>query len=69
MLFITHGGLLSTTEAVHFGVPIIGIPVFADQYVNVKRAVHKGFAIRVRLSYDTADDLESAIKEMLINQR
>ncbi|XP_052744250.1 UDP-glucosyltransferase 2-like [Bicyclus anynana] len=67
LLFITHGGLLSTTETVHFGVPIIGIPVFADQYVNVGRAVKKGFAQRVDLSYSLAVDLEKAIRNVLFD--
>ncbi|XP_023943057.2 UDP-glucosyltransferase 2-like [Bicyclus anynana] len=67
ILFITHGGLLSTTETVHFGVPIIGIPVFADQFVNVGRAVKKGFAQRVDLSYSLAADIEKAIRNVLDN--
>ncbi|GBP42196.1 UDP-glucuronosyltransferase 2B1 [Eumeta japonica] len=67
ILFVTHGGLLSTTEAVHFGVPIIGIPVGGDQHSNVNRAVHKGFAVKVDLSYDTPKDLKSAIEEVLSN--
>nr|AUC64281.1 UDP-glucuronosyltransferase [Plutella xylostella] len=66
-LFITHGGLLSTTETIHFGVPIIGIPAFADQFVNVDRAVGKGFAKRVDLSYDIAQELKGAIEELLTN--
>lgn len=33
-LFITHGGLLGTTEALIEGLPILGIPIFGDQMVN-----------------------------------
>ena len=36
MLFITHGGLMGTLEALHSGVPMIGIPLFADQPTNMK---------------------------------
>ncbi|XP_050679542.1 UDP-glucosyltransferase 2-like isoform X2 [Leptidea sinapis] len=67
ILFITHGGLLSTTEAIHFGVPIIGIPVFADQFINVKKAVKGGFAILVDMSYTMVSELEKAIQEMISN--
>ncbi|CAK1594077.1 unnamed protein product, partial [Parnassius mnemosyne] len=69
VLFITHSGLLSTTEAVHFGVPIIGIPVFADQFVNILRAVNKGFAKKVDLSYEIVDELKTAIEDILIDPR
>ncbi|XP_053615388.1 UDP-glycosyltransferase UGT5-like [Plodia interpunctella] len=69
ILFITHGGLLSTTEAVHFGKPIIGIPVFGDQFSNVDRAVRKGFALRVNLAYDMKDKLKVAIDEFLQSKR
>ncbi|CAG5042802.1 unnamed protein product [Parnassius apollo] len=69
VLFITHSGLLSTTEAVHFGVPIIGIPVFADQFVNILRAVNIGFAKKVDLSYDIVDELKTAIVDILNDPR
>lgn len=35
-LFITHGGLLGTTEAVYEGVPMLGMPIYGDQFVNVR---------------------------------
>lgn len=65
VLFITHGGGLSTTETVHFGKPIIGIPVFGDQFNNMMRAENKGFAVKVDLSYSLAEDLKAAIAEVL----
>ncbi|KAJ2952617.1 hypothetical protein O0L34_g6942 [Tuta absoluta] len=68
-LFITHGGLLSTIETIHFGVPIIGIPVFADQFTNVELSKKKGFALRVDISYEMADDLKVAIEEILGNPK
>ncbi|XP_072933662.1 UDP-glucosyltransferase 2-like [Epargyreus clarus] len=67
VLFISHGGLLSALEAVHFGVPFIGIPVFADQIANVKTMARKGMAKEVKLSYNVASDLKAAIKEVLGN--
>lgn len=69
VLFITHGGLLSTTEAVHYGKPIIGIPVFADQFANVQKAAEKGFGKRVELSYTMDAELKIQIDEILGNPK
>lgn len=33
-LFVTHGGLLSCTESILRGKPIVGIPIFGDQMVR-----------------------------------
>ncbi|CAG9793354.1 unnamed protein product [Diatraea saccharalis] len=66
-MFITHGGQLSTTEAIHHGVPIVGIPVFGDQHINMRNAVEKGFGIAVDLSEDMVGELTAAIQEILNN--
>ncbi|KAJ8711848.1 hypothetical protein PYW08_008802 [Mythimna loreyi] len=69
VVFITHGGLLSTTESIHFGVPIIGIPVFGDQYMNVEKSIKKGFAQKVDLAYTMSDELKKKIVEVISNKR
>nr|XP_037868128.1 UDP-glucosyltransferase 2 [Bombyx mori] len=69
ILFITHGGLLSTTETLHHGVPIIGMPIFGDQAMNVKKAVHKGIGLEVKFDSDTPKNLKAAINEVLSNQK
>ncbi|KAM3962156.1 UDP-glucosyltransferase 2-like isoform 1-T1 [Aphomia sociella] len=70
-IIITHGGLLSLIESVHFGVPIIGMPVFADQFINIDRSVRKGFARRINLhgNPEVSKDLKIAIEDVLKNPR
>jgi glucuronosyltransferase len=64
-LFITHGGLLSTLEAISRGVPLIGIPVFADQFLNMARAVSSGYGIKIDLNNVTSESLTWAIQEVI----
>jgi UDP:flavonoid glycosyltransferase YjiC (YdhE family) len=42
-LFVTHAGMNSLSETVHYGVPLISIPMNADQPFNAKRATALGF--------------------------
>jgi glucuronosyltransferase len=64
-LFITHGGLLSMLEAVCRGVPLIGIPIYADQFLNIGRAVSSGYGIRIDFNNITSDSLTWAIQEII----
>ncbi|XP_065084103.1 UDP-glucosyltransferase 2-like [Ochlerotatus camptorhynchus] len=67
-LFITHGGLLSTQEATWHGVPIVGIPIYADQFGNVDQLVRKGVGQRLSLMQLTSHQLIDCIKDVIQNE-
>ncbi|XP_070166542.1 UDP-glucosyltransferase 2-like [Polyergus mexicanus] len=63
--FITHGGLMGTQEAVAYGVPMIGIPLFADQFMNIDAYVAKNIAVRLDLKKMTEKDMDAALNAVL----
>ncbi|KAL4718835.1 hypothetical protein ACJJTC_013057, partial [Scirpophaga incertulas] len=63
-LFITHAGILSISEAIHVGVPIISVPMYGDQFLNAHRAVQKGFSRRILLEMNFVQQLQEAIEDM-----
>ncbi|CAB3238632.1 unnamed protein product [Arctia plantaginis] len=67
-LVISHGGLLSSIETIHFGVPIIGVPLLFDQTINVNKAVASGYAIKVEFTYDLPTHLKTAINNIISNE-
>lgn len=66
-LFITHGGLLSTIEATYHGVPVVGIPIFGDQKMNVAKAVNRKVGLQVPYNELTEETLGKALNEILSN--
>ncbi|KAL3289136.1 hypothetical protein HHI36_003573 [Cryptolaemus montrouzieri] len=66
-LFISHGGLGGTTEAVFHGVPVLGIPFFVDQKTNIASVIKAGFAIGLQNDKMTQESFDSAIRELLTN--
>jgi glucuronosyltransferase len=61
--------LLSTQETIHRGVPVVGIPMLADQYLNMAQAVSRGYGIQLDFANITTESLQWALKEVLENSR
>ncbi|HEU4831667.1 MAG TPA: nucleotide disphospho-sugar-binding domain-containing protein, partial [Actinomycetota bacterium] len=64
-LVITHGGNNTTTEALHFGKPMIVLPLFWDQYDNAQRVHELGFGERVPTYAFEDDQLRSAVDRLV----
>lgn len=63
--YVTHGGLLSTTEAIYHGVPIVGMPIFGDQRINIKKSMNLGMAVQVDYETLSAESLATAINNVI----
>jgi MGT family glycosyltransferase len=64
-LVITHGGNNTTTEAFHFGKPMVVLPLFWDQYDNAQRVDETGFGRRLATYAFEDDELRRAIDALL----
>jgi UDP:flavonoid glycosyltransferase YjiC (YdhE family) len=66
-LFITHAGLLSVTEAIHFAKPVIAIPIFGDQPQNAKKCANERYGIHLDYFNFTGVSVTWAVNEILSN--
>jgi len=64
-IVITHGGNNTTTEAFHFGKPMVVLPLFWDQYDNAQRVDELGFGVRLATYAFEPSELTGAIQRML----
>ena len=64
-LVITHGGNNTVTEAMHFGKPMVLLPLFWDQYDNAQRVHERGYGRRLSTYGFTTEELRSTMKELV----
>ncbi|XP_005359465.1 UDP-glucuronosyltransferase 2B31-like isoform X2 [Microtus ochrogaster] len=63
--FITHGGTNGIYEAIYHGIPVVGIPLFGDQFDNVVHMKTKGAGVRVDFLTMSSTDLLHAVKTVI----
>lgn len=66
-VFITHGGLFGSQEGVFYGIPMLGIPIYCDQHLNINKAVASGYALKLNFDEITGEQLEYSLRELLEN--
>ncbi|XP_047575403.1 UDP-glucuronosyltransferase 2A2 isoform X1 [Lutra lutra] len=63
--FITHGGTNGIYEAIYHGIPMVGLPMFADQPDNIAHMKAKGAAVEVDINTMTSEDLLNALRTVI----
>ncbi|XP_039075826.1 UDP-glucuronosyltransferase 2B31-like isoform X1 [Hyaena hyaena] len=63
--FITHGGTNGIYEAISHGIPMVGIPLFADQPHNIAHMKAKGAAVRLDFHTMSSRDLLTALRTII----
>ncbi|PNF35836.1 UDP-glucuronosyltransferase 2B1 [Cryptotermes secundus] len=64
-VFVSHGGLLGTIETVYAGVPMVGIPMFADQPMNIKAIVDFKMGVSINYKDISKENILKAVRTVL----
>ncbi|XP_026999539.2 UDP-glucuronosyltransferase 2C1-like isoform X1 [Tachysurus fulvidraco] len=65
--FITHGGTNGIYEAIYHGVPMVGLPLFADQPDNINHMTAKGAAVMLDFHKMDSKVLKQALDDVINN--
>lgn len=64
-VFVTHGGMNSSSEALYYGVPLVVIPVTGDQPLVAKRVTEVGAGIRLNRKELTSELLRETVEKVI----
>nr|QPA18398.1 UDP-gluconosyltransferase [Trialeurodes vaporariorum] len=65
ILYLTHGGIASLYEAIHFGVPLIAFPFFVDQFHNTLYIENSKIGLRMDIRMMTSENLIRKINTVI----
>ncbi|XP_045486743.1 UDP-glycosyltransferase UGT5-like [Pieris rapae] len=63
--FFSHCGQVGITEAIHYGVPVLGIPMFGDQISNAAAVEESGLGVQTAVNDLTKENLMKKFKTIL----
>ena len=67
--FVSHMGINSYHESAYFGVPVVAVPLFADQFSNAKRAANFGWGTVVDYKTVNVQEVLEAIEHVVNDPR
>ncbi|XP_053298238.1 UDP-glucuronosyltransferase 2C1 [Pleuronectes platessa] len=65
-VFVAHGGTNGVQEAIYHGVPVVGIPLFFDQFDNLVRLEERGAAKTIQLGDLNGQSFKQGLQEVLL---
>ncbi|XP_076126344.1 UDP-glucuronosyltransferase 3A1-like [Alosa pseudoharengus] len=68
-LLVTHGGQNSLLQAVYHAVPVLGVPLFGDQFDNLVRVEAKGLGLAVKPTDIQRDVLSGTVTTLITDPR
>merc|ERR1712200_102772 len=69
VLFISHCGMNGVSESVYYRVPILGMPIFADQSDNAAKIKDRGIGLIVDRHNIAGEEVERSINEIINNPK
>ncbi|OWF43377.1 UDP-glucuronosyltransferase 1-9 [Mizuhopecten yessoensis] len=67
--FMTHCGNNGQFEALYHGIPMIGFPLFSDQYYNCERMRQKVYGVVLEFCTFGVNDIEEALRNITTQKR
>ncbi|KAL2094260.1 hypothetical protein ACEWY4_008979 [Coilia grayii] len=65
--FVAHGGTNGIQEAIYHGVPVLGVPLFFDQFDNLLRVRERGGGLILELSELNRRTFHESLQEVMHN--
>lgn len=65
LAFFSHAGMGGTTESLHFGVPVVALPILGDQPANAAAIEESGLGVQISVTELSKDNLVAAFKQVL----